>query len=99
MSKKRVVLIAGVHGVSGAAAAEHWSAMPDTEVYGLSRRSSPAPAGVHAISVDLLKADDVHLRLSSLRGINSHRLRRIHRKAERRRKICGQRRYFAKSPR
>jgi nucleoside-diphosphate-sugar epimerase len=38
MSIKNVVLIAGVHGVSGRAAAEHWISIPGTRVYGLSRR-------------------------------------------------------------
>jgi hypothetical protein len=46
---RNVVLIAGVHGVSGRAAAEHWAALPGTRVYGLSRRSAPLPAGVEAI--------------------------------------------------
>src|SRR5271167_4286961 len=41
MSVKNVVLIAGVHGVSGRAAAEHWTSLPGTRVYGLSRRSAP----------------------------------------------------------
>lgn len=69
MSKKTVVLVAGVHGVSGRAAAEHWSAMPDTEVYGLSRRSAPVPEGVHPVSIDLLNPGDVRQKLSSLQGI------------------------------
>ena len=39
MSKtKRSVLIAGAQGVIGQAAAEHFSAAPNTVVYGLSRR-------------------------------------------------------------
>jgi nucleoside-diphosphate-sugar epimerase len=66
---KRVVLVAGVHGVSGRAAAEHWSAMPDTEVHGLSRRNAPVPEGVHAISLDLLNAEDVQQKLASIQGI------------------------------
>jgi hypothetical protein len=41
MSMKNVVLIAGIHGVSGRAAAEHWTSLPGTRVYGLSRRSAP----------------------------------------------------------
>ena len=53
ISMKNVILIAGVHGVSGRAAAEHWVSLPDTRVYGLSRRSGPLPAGVEAISADL----------------------------------------------
>jgi nucleoside-diphosphate-sugar epimerase len=68
-NNKRLVLIAGVHGVSGRAAAEHWSAKPDTEVYGLSRRSAPVPEGVHPISVDLMTPSDVQQTLSSLHGL------------------------------
>ena len=52
MSKKNVVLIAGVHGVSGRAAAEHWASLPGTPVYGLSHRSAPLPAGVEGISLE-----------------------------------------------
>jgi nucleoside-diphosphate-sugar epimerase len=69
MSKKRVILVAAAHGVSGRAAAEHWSAMPDTEVYGLSRRSAPLPEGVHPVSVDLLNPGEVQQKLSPLQGI------------------------------
>jgi nucleoside-diphosphate-sugar epimerase len=69
MSKKRLVLVAGVHGVSGRAASEHWSAMPNTEVYGLSRRSAPLPECVHPVSVDLLNPGDVQQKLSSRHGI------------------------------
>ena len=50
MSMKNVVLIAGIHGVSGRAAAEHWTSLPGTRVYGLSRRSAPLPVGVEIIS-------------------------------------------------
>ena len=32
--------------MSGRAAAEHWVSLPDTQVYGLSRRSAPVPAGI-----------------------------------------------------
>ena len=46
MSIKNVVLIAGVHGVSGRATAEHWASLPGTPVYGLSRRSAQLPADV-----------------------------------------------------
>jgi nucleoside-diphosphate-sugar epimerase len=58
MSMKNVVLIAGVHGVSGRAAAELWTSLPGAQVYGLSRRAAPLPAGVEAISADLLDRDD-----------------------------------------
>ena len=69
MSKKNVVLIAGVHGVSGRAAAEHWASLPGTQLYGLSRRSAPLPAGVGGISADLLDRDDLQRKLGKIRGI------------------------------
>ena len=59
MSIENVILVAGVHGVSGRAAAEHWASLPGTRVYGLSRRSAPLPAGVEAISADLLDRNDL----------------------------------------
>jgi nucleoside-diphosphate-sugar epimerase len=46
MSTKNTVLVAGVHGVTGRAAAEHWASLPGTKVYGLSRRSDPIRADV-----------------------------------------------------
>src|SRR5258708_12969228 len=69
MSIKNVVLIAGVHGVSGRAAAEHWSSLPGTQVYGFSRRSAPLPAGVEAISGDLLDRGDLQRKLGQISGI------------------------------
>src|SRR4029077_18557380 len=66
---KNVVLIAGVHGVSGRAAAEHWISIPGTQVYGLSRRSAPLPAGVEVITADLLDRDDLQRKLGKIGGI------------------------------
>jgi len=40
MSAETVVVVAGAHGVTGRAAAEHWSSTPDTKVYGLERRNA-----------------------------------------------------------
>ena len=69
MSIKNVVLIAGVHGVSGRTAAEHWASVPGTRVYGLSRRSAPLPAGVDAIYADLLDRENLQLKLEQISGI------------------------------
>jgi nucleoside-diphosphate-sugar epimerase len=69
MSMKNVVLIAGAHGVSGRAAAEHWTSFPGTRVYGLSRRSAPLPAGAEVISADLLDRDDLQRKLGKITGI------------------------------
>jgi nucleoside-diphosphate-sugar epimerase len=69
MSIKNVVLIAGVHGVSGRAAAEHWISIPGTRVYGLSRRVAPLPPGVEAINADLFDRDDVERKLGQISGV------------------------------
>ncbi|WP_263359961.1 SDR family oxidoreductase [Acidicapsa ligni] len=69
MSEKNVVVIAGVHGVSGRAAAERWNAFPNTEVYGLSRRTAPVSEGVRSVAVDLLDAEDVREKLTSIPGV------------------------------
>jgi nucleoside-diphosphate-sugar epimerase len=69
MSTNNTVLVAGVHGVSGRAAAEHWACLPGTQVYGLARRSAPLPAGVEGISADLLNPDDLHRKLGKIGGI------------------------------
>jgi nucleoside-diphosphate-sugar epimerase len=63
------VLVAGVHGVSGRAAAEHWASVPGAKVYGLSRRWAPLPAGVEGISADLLDRHDLEGKLSNVGGI------------------------------
>ena len=69
MANADVVLVAGVHGVSGSAAAIHWSRVPNARVYGLSRRSAPVPDGVTAVSVDLLDAQDVQAKLGSIHDV------------------------------
>ena len=69
MSIKNVVLIAGVHGVSGRAAAERWISLPGTRVYGLSRRVAPLPPGVEAVNADLFDRDDVERKLGQISGI------------------------------
>lgn len=66
---KNVVLIAGVRGVSGRAAAAHWASLPDTRVYGLSRRAAPLPAGVEAVRADLLDPDDLQQKLGPIDAI------------------------------
>ena len=54
--KKHTILIAGASGVVGAAAVEHFAALPDWEVIALSRRPVPLPEGVQHVSVDLTDA-------------------------------------------
>jgi nucleoside-diphosphate-sugar epimerase len=62
-------LIAGVHGVSGRAAAKLWTSLPGAQVYGLSRRAAPLPPGVEAISADLLDRDNLQRKLGQISGI------------------------------
>jgi nucleoside-diphosphate-sugar epimerase len=69
MSIKNVVLIAGVHGVSGRAVAEHWISIPGTRVYGLSRRVAPLPPGVEAVNADLFDREDVERKLGQISGL------------------------------
>ncbi len=69
MSTQNTVLVAGVHGVSGRAAAEHWVSLPNTRVIGLSRRSAPMSAGVEGISADLLDRGDLQRKLGKISRI------------------------------
>ena len=66
MSETQVVLVAGVHGVSGYAAARHWASIPTASVYGLSRRSAPLPHRVTEILGDLLNPDDLRHKLGKI---------------------------------
>ncbi len=67
MGSENVVLVAGVHGVSGRAAAIQWGAVPGTKVYGLSRRTGEVPAGVEQVKVDLLDCNDVKQKLGQVK--------------------------------
>ncbi|MBV9997660.1 MAG: SDR family oxidoreductase [Verrucomicrobia bacterium] len=69
MPIRNVVLVAGIHGVSGRAAAECWASLPDTQVYGLSRRFAPLPAGVEGIRADLLDRENLQRKVGPLGGI------------------------------
>ena len=69
MAAGRTVLIAGVHGVIGRAAARHFAAAADTKVYGLSRRGDAGLPGVEPVAVDLLQPDDVRGKLGTIRDV------------------------------
>jgi len=56
MSGKHRILIAGAGGVVGAAAVEHFAALPDWQVSALSRRCLSLPDGVQHIAADLTDA-------------------------------------------
>lgn len=66
---QKVVLVTGVHGVSGRAAAQHWVAVPGTKVLGLSRRSASLPQGVIPIVVDLLDRSALSEALRDIRDV------------------------------
>jgi nucleoside-diphosphate-sugar epimerase len=66
---KPSILIAGAQGVIGQAAAEHFSSLPDTTVYGLSRRMIEDLPGVTPINVDLLSPRDVERAVAPLSDI------------------------------
>lgn len=69
MSDQKVVLVAGVHGISGRAAAIRWVQEPNTKVYGLSRRSADVPEGVIPISVDLLNKEGIAKKVGPIEGV------------------------------
>jgi nucleoside-diphosphate-sugar epimerase len=54
--RKHTILIAGASGVVGAAATEHFAALPDWEVLALSRRPCALPPGVTHVPLDLTDA-------------------------------------------
>jgi nucleoside-diphosphate-sugar epimerase len=63
---QRTVIVAGVYGVIGRAAAIRLAAQPDTQVIGLSRRTERPIEGVRMLSVDLLDPAQVRERLTGL---------------------------------
>lgn len=66
-----VVSLAGVYATGQAATLPLRTepSLPDTRVYGLSRRSAPLPADVEAVSADLLDRDNVQRKLGTIRSI------------------------------
>ena len=69
MSTKNVVLVAGVHGVSGLAAAEHWASLSVHAGLRIVAPVLPLPAGVEGISADLLDRNDLQRKLGKISGI------------------------------
>jgi len=65
----RSVLVAGAQGVIGQAAAEHFSAVPGTVVYGLSRRTIEGLPRVVPVTVDLLSPADVERAIAPLSDV------------------------------
>ncbi len=69
MTQQRRMVVAGVQGVIGRAAARHLAGQLDTVVYGLSRRAAVGIPGVEEVSVDLLDPDEARTRLGAIGGI------------------------------
>jgi len=69
MPSKDVVLVAGAQGVIGYAAATYMVTLPNTHVYGLSRRPVMEDSGFIPIRVDLLSETDTERVLSSLKNV------------------------------
>ena len=69
MTQQRRVIVAGVQGVAGRAAALRLAGQPDATVYGLSRRAAAGIPGVQEVSVDLLDPDDARQTLGRIEGI------------------------------
>jgi nucleoside-diphosphate-sugar epimerase len=67
-AKTKSILVAGVQGVIGRAAAEHFARQPQNKVYGLSRRKGDL-ADVTHISVDLLSPADVRSKLAEVTNV------------------------------
>jgi nucleoside-diphosphate-sugar epimerase len=69
MTENPTVIVSGVTGVSGRAAAAHWATISGAKVYGLARRDLPLPAGVEFVQADLLQPDDVRRKLAGIGGV------------------------------
>jgi nucleoside-diphosphate-sugar epimerase len=65
----RKILIAGSHGVTGRAAAEHFATEPDVIVIGASRRIGLGIEGVKEVSIDLTNVGSVRQGLTDVKGI------------------------------
>ena len=69
MPANRRVLVAGVQGVIGRAAASHFAAQPGTEVIGLSRRAKVGLEGVQEAAVDLLDPSSIRRAREEISGV------------------------------
>jgi nucleoside-diphosphate-sugar epimerase len=68
-NNKKSVLVAGVQGVIGRAAAEHFCKETGVTVYGVSRRPVVGLENVRAISADLLDPDDTSTKIGALKDM------------------------------
>lgn len=65
----KTVLVTGALGVTGRAAAEHFSKAAGTTVYGVSRRPVAGLENVKPVSADLLNAADTRTKLGPLKNV------------------------------
>lgn len=63
------ILIAGATGIAGTAALRHFAALPDWQVFALSRRKPVRAPGVRHVSVDLMNAEQCKDALREVVGI------------------------------
>jgi nucleoside-diphosphate-sugar epimerase len=63
---RRGIIVAGAQGVTGNAVLNQYASLPNTTVYGLSRRPSKGNGNVQHVSVDLLNSDDLKAKLGKL---------------------------------
>jgi NAD(P)-dependent dehydrogenase (short-subunit alcohol dehydrogenase family) len=66
---RKTILIAGAQGVTGRAAAEHFSKQADIKVYGISRRNIEGLENVQPISADLTNPTDTRKMLGGLEDV------------------------------
>jgi len=62
--EKRVVIVAGAQGVTGIGVVEQYAKLPNTRIYGLSRRTQTSEGAISHIAVDLNDESDVAAKLT-----------------------------------
>jgi nucleoside-diphosphate-sugar epimerase len=64
LKEKRVVIVAGAQGVTGIGVVEQYAKLPNTSIYGLSRRAQKSEGAISHIALDLNDESDVAAKLS-----------------------------------
>jgi nucleoside-diphosphate-sugar epimerase len=68
-SKPRTVIVAGSQSISAKGVFDRYASLPNTTVYGLSRRQGESSGNAKHISVDLLNPEDVEAKVGNLTGV------------------------------
>ena len=97
--RAKTVIVAGSQSISAKGVLERYATLPNTTVYGLSRRQVENSHNVQHISVDLLDPQEVEAKVGTLSGRDPHGLRRVHREADGFGKIPGEHSAVEKSSR